>query len=149
MFILLLNYTQVWWAVMLLLKTYCYYVALRCTISNIQDCYYTTLCTPRFQTYWIHFPTFWINDCKGMLVHDISFRRKKWCDESLRKSCSCTPAMTNLGPVSWRSTTVKWRQFSPSNRHSSIGTRQTEYHEALPLSANDEVRCDYTFTDIR
>ena len=40
------------------------------------------------------------------------------------------------GPVSWRPTTVKWRQFSQSNRHSTIGTRQTEYHEALPSSAN-------------
>ena len=33
------------------------------------------------------------------------------------------------------------------NRHSTIGTRQTEYHEALPSSANDEVRCDDTFAD--
>ena len=50
----------------------------------------------------------------------------------------------DLGPVSWRPMTVKWRQ---SNRHSTIGTRQTEYHEALPSSANDEVRCDCTFAD--
>ena len=42
---------------------------------------------------------------------------------------------------------VKWWQFSQSNRHSTIGTRQTEYHEALPSSANDEVRCDCTFAD--
>ena len=34
-----------------------------------------------------------------------------------------------------------------SNRHSTIGTRQTEYHEALPSSANEEVRCDCTFVD--
>ena len=27
------------------------------------------------------------------------------------------------------------------------GTQQTKYHEALPSSANDEVRCDCTFTD--
>ena len=53
----------------------------------------------------------------------------------------------DLGPVSRRPTTVKWRQFSQSNRHSTIGTRQTQYHEALPSSANDEVRCDCTFTD--
>ena len=51
------------------------------------------------------------------------------------------------GPVSWRPTTVKWQQSSQSNRHSTIGTRQTEYHEVLPSSANDEVRCDCTFTD--
>ena len=44
-------------------------------------------------------------------------------------------------------TTVKWRQFSQSNRHSTIGTRQTEYHDALPSSANDEVRCDCTLAD--
>ena len=42
----------------------------------------------------------------------------------------------NLGPVLWRLTTVKWRQFSQSNRHSTIGTRQTEYHEAILLSMN-------------
>ena len=46
-----------------------------------------------------------------------------------------------------RPTTVKWRQFSQSNRHPTIGTRQTEYQEALPSSANDEVRCDCTFAD--
>ena len=51
------------------------------------------------------------------------------------------------GPVSWRPTTVKWRQSSQSNRHSTIGTRQTEYHEVLLTSANDEVRCDCTFAD--
>ena len=49
------------------------------------------------------------------------------------------------GPVSWRPTTVKWRQSSQSNRQSIIGTRQTEYHEALPSSANDEVRCNCMF----
>ena len=32
----------------------------------------------------------------------------------------------------------------PSN---TFGTRKTEYHEALPWSANDEVRCDCTFAD--
>ena len=51
------------------------------------------------------------------------------------------------GPVSWRPTTVKWWQFSQSNSHSTIGNRQTEYYEALPSSANDEVRCDCTFAD--
>ena len=56
---------------------------------------------------------------------------------------------SHQGPVSWRPTTVKWRQFSQSNRHSTIGIRQTEYHEALPSSANDEVRCDCTFVDDR
>ena len=40
------------------------------------------------------------------------------------------------GPVSWRPMTVKWRQFSRSNRHSTIDSRQTEYREALPSSTN-------------
>ena len=58
-----------------------------------------------------------------------------------------SPCCDDQGPVSWRPTTVKWRQFSQSNRHSTIGTRQTEYHEALPSSPNDEVRGDCTFAD--
>ena len=33
------------------------------------------------------------------------------------------------------------------NRQPFIGTLQTEYHEALPSSAKDEVRCDCTLTD--
>ena len=53
----------------------------------------------------------------------------------------------NLGPVSWRPMTVKWQQFSQSNCHSTISTRQTEYHEALPSLANEEGRCDCTFAD--
>ena len=52
-----------------------------------------------------------------------------------------------LGPVSWRRTTIKWQQFSQSNRHSAIGTRQAKYHEALPSSANDEVKYVCTFVD--
>ena len=51
------------------------------------------------------------------------------------------------GPVLWRPAIIKWRQFSQSNRYSTIGTRQTEYHEALPSSVNDEVRCDCMFAD--
>ena len=31
--------------------------------------------------------------------------------------------------------------------HSTIGTRQTKYHEVLQSSANDEVRCDFSFAD--
>ena len=52
-----------------------------------------------------------------------------------------------LGPVSWRLMTVKWRQFSQSNRHSTIGTRQTEYHEALPSSANVQSHLTSSFAD--
>ena len=55
--------------------------------------------------------------------------------------------MVNLGPESWRPTTVKWRQFSQSNRHSTIGTRETEYHEALPSSANVQSHLTSSFTD--
>ena len=51
------------------------------------------------------------------------------------------------GPVSWRPTTIKWRQFSQSNRHSTIDTRQTEYHEALPLSANVQSHLTSSFAD--
>ena len=38
-------------------------------------------------------------------------------------------------------------QFSQSNRHFTISTRQTEYHEALPSLVNDDVRCDCMFAD--
>ena len=34
-----------------------------------------------------------------------------------------------------------------SNRHSTIGTRQTEYHEALPSSANVQSHLTSPFTD--
>ena len=39
------------------------------------------------------------------------------------------------------------RPSSDDSFHSPtiIGTRQTEYHEAFPLSASDEARCDCTF----
>ena len=57
------------------------------------------------------------------------------------------PPSGNLGPVSWRPTIVKWRQFSQSNRHSTIGTRQTEYHEALPSSANVQSHLTSSFAD--
>ena len=53
----------------------------------------------------------------------------------------------HLGPVSWRPTTVKWRQSSQSNRHSTIGTRQTECHEALPSSANVQSHLTSSFAD--
>ena len=53
----------------------------------------------------------------------------------------------DLGPVSWRPTTVKWRQFSQSNRHSTIITRQTEYHKALPSSAKVQSHLSSLFTD--
>ena len=52
-----------------------------------------------------------------------------------------------LGTVSWRPTIVKWRQFSQSSRHSTIGTRQTEYHEALPPSANVQSHLHSSFAD--
>ena len=53
----------------------------------------------------------------------------------------------NQGPVSWRPTTVKWRQFSQSNRHSTIGTQQIEYHEALPSSENVQSLLTSSFAD--
>ena len=51
------------------------------------------------------------------------------------------------GLVLCRPMTVKWQQFSQSNRHSTIGTQQTEYHEALTSSVNDKLGCDSTFND--
>ena len=53
----------------------------------------------------------------------------------------------HLGPVSWRPTTSKSRQFSQSNRHSIIDTGQTEYHEALPSSANVQSHLTSSFAD--
>ena len=37
--------------------------------------------------------------------------------------------------------------FHSTNRQCTISTRQIEYHEALPSSAHDEVRCDCTLAD--
>ena len=53
----------------------------------------------------------------------------------------------DLGPVSWKSTAVKRRQFLQSNCLSTIGTRQTEYHEALPSSANVQLQLTSSFAD--
>ena len=50
-------------------------------------------------------------------------------------------------PWAWRPTTVKWRQSSQSNRHSTIGTRQTQYYEALPSSANVQSLLTSSFAD--
>ena len=44
-------------------------------------------------------------------------------------------------------TTVKWRQFSQPNRHSTFGTRQTEYHEALPSSADVQSHLTSSFAN--
>ena len=72
--------------------------------------------------------------------------------DGLQEMMTVTLSMTcvdrsNQGPVSWRPTTIKRQQFSQSNRHSTIGTRQIEYHEALPSLVNYEVRCDCMFAD--
>ena len=47
----------------------------------------------------------------------------------------------------WQTRAVEWRQFSQSNRHSNIGTRQTEYHEALPPSSNVQSHLTSSFAD--
>ena len=58
---------------------------------------------------------------------------------------SCT---SDLGPVSChRRRRQSSDESSQYNRHSIIGTQQSEYHEALPSSVNDEVRCDCTFAN--
>ena len=62
-------------------------------------------------------------------------------------SFTLTGVSTGQGRVSWRLMTIKWRQFSQSNRHSPIGTRQTEYHEALPSLANVQSHLMSSFAD--
>ena len=57
------------------------------------------------------------------------------------------PKWLILGLVSWWPTTIKWWQFSQSNRHSTISTRQTEYHEVLPSSANVQSHLTSLFTN--
>ena len=56
--------------------------------------------------------------------------------ESSQRNKTTTGLQASQRPVSWRPATVKWRQFSQSNRHSTVGTRQIEYREALPSSVN-------------
>ena len=56
-------------------------------------------------------------------------------------------SVKHLGLVSWRPTTIKWWQSSQSNRHSTIGTRQTQYHEALPSSANVQSHLTSSFAN--
>ena len=58
-----------------------------------------------------------------------------------------TCKLCNWGPVSWRLTTIKWRQSSQSNRYFTIATRQTNYHEALPLSVNVQSHLTSLFAD--
>ena len=75
------------------------------------------------------------------------------CSDTRSTSSSSDPATpdhwhgSHQGPVSWRPTTVKWRHFSQSNRHSTIGKRQTEYREVLPSSANVLSHLTSSFTD--
>ena len=45
-----------------------------------------------------------------------------------------------LGPVSWRPTTVRWRQSSQSNRHFTIGTRQTQRFHRLRTCSHTSPR---------
>ena len=89
-----------------------------------------------------------------------NFTRSRTATQAVDWICSVTeleytelgqpvPALALIcqGPVSWRPTTVKWRQFSQSNPQSTIGTRQTEYHEALPSSANVQSHFISSFAD--
>ena len=86
-------------------------------------------------------------DVKSQYTDDAHEHPRKNKTEPNSKSGWQTARLLAQGPVSCRPTTLQWRQFSQSNRHSIIGTWQTEYHEALPSLANDEVRCDCTFAD--
>ena len=73
--------------------------------------------------------------CPGLVIHRSSFEVLGWIHDF------------HQGPVSWRLTTIKWQQFSQSNRHSTIGTRQNEYNEALPSSANVQSHLTSLFDD--
>ena len=69
---------------------------------------------------------------------------------AIRLICTYHPgaiARAEQWSVSWRPTTVKWRQFSQSNRHSAINTRQTQYHEALPSSVNVQSHLTSSFAN--
>ena len=94
---------------------------------------------------YLHYPLKWL---LCIMRHKTSWLTNEvLCDLRISSLPCRQEPRSELGPVSWRPTTVKWRQFSMFKRHSTISTRQTEYHEALPSSANDEVRCDCTFAD--
>ena len=76
--------------------------------------------------------------CCGVMRHMIQAETTIVCEHN---------PLQGQGPVSWRPTTVKWRQFPQSNRHSTIGTRQTEHHEALPSSVNVQSHLTSSFAD--
>ena len=58
----------------------------------------------------------------------------------------CHVILLGQGKIYLRPVTVKCRQISQSNCHSTIGTRQTEYHEAL-LSSNMQSHLTSSFAD--
>ena len=64
--------------------------------------------------------------------HKYSAPRLSW-GKTVSVTCR---GVQHQGPVSWRPTTFKRRQFSQPNRHSTIGIRHTQYHKALPSSVN-------------
>ena len=85
-------------------------------------------------------------------LNSVDFLSPSWWPRLCRWSGSPLPypaagAKEDQGPVSWRPTTVKLRQFSQSNRHSIIGTRQIEYHEALLSSVNVQLHLTSSFAD--
>ena len=69
--------------------------------------------------------------------------RSHWYDSTWKKIHGWSRDRTQ-GPVSRRPTTVKWWQFFQSIRHSTTGTRQTEYHEALPSCSHTSPLCSLT-----
>ena len=98
-------------------------------------------------------PRWAVSPCAGprCFAHP-TFLKRKGNTPTLRKMNGCDVASGTLhdqGPVSWRPTTVKWRQSSQSNRNSTIGARQTEYHEAIrvPSSANVQSHLTLSFAD--
>ena len=67
----------------------------------------------------------------------------RWLKHGYSRGCP----YRHQGPVSWRPATVKWRQSSQSNRHSTISTWQTKYHEALPSLANVQSHLTSSFAN--
>ena len=90
---------------------------------------YTDGCNDKLEDYWT---TFVLDPVFGALLVVLTLQAR---------------LPLNPGLVSRRPTTVKWRQFSQSNRHSTIGTPQTQYHEALPSSANVQSHLTLSFVD--
>ena len=102
--------------------------------------------------------------CQYIQIHSLCFLLKGLCVSHIfnimANTCQLVCFEITLCPshnlYHIKSTPFTWGRYHGGRRpssednfhsHSSIDTRQTVYHEALPSSANDEVWCDCTFAD--